>query len=376
MKPIQVHTIEDLRSRMNFIAGLLQCTDLHVYAYAQWPKSYMLTDNRDRVVSTHGLAEGIPFIREKANHSKTTSFRMLGCGTVLYETKAEPKLRYVLYNTFTEDSGDEYQYLVCRKQDAFKLLRMAHRLHKLSHDTAHPPVLEDGVLDDFVQNTVGFISKAREIEKFGVRIKRGIILDGPPGNGKTMLCRYIQRLCAQRDISYGTVTSAEMDAAYERKELGDLFSEFDITFFDDIDVAYMDRTRGRANMACSLLTAMDGMQDSQHAVRIFTTNELVGDLDEAFTRPGRIDKCITLNKPDQTLRRRLVATVWPKEITDHINVDHVIERSEGFSFAELESVRTFLVTNHVLGNGQWDLEKALGELAKRRSEKKANKAGF
>ena len=71
----------------------------------------------------------------------------------------------------------------------------------------------------------------------------------------------------------------------------------------------MDRGKGNGKMACSLLTAMDGMSEGGHLVRIFTTNESVEELDPAFTRPGRIDRCITLDKPDQDLRRQLIQTL-------------------------------------------------------------------
>jgi ATP-dependent 26S proteasome regulatory subunit len=244
------------------------------------------------------------------------------------------------------------------------------RLNKKASEKTKPPILMDGVLEEVVENTVGFLLRSKEIESYGVTVKRGIILDGEPGNGKTMMCRYIQKLCSQNNISWGVVTSADIDGAYEDKELDSLFRMYTVTFFDDIDVGYMDRKRGNGKMACSLLTAMDGMNTEGHLVRIFTTNEPVGELDAAFTRPGRIDKAITLTRPDADLRRKLVQQVWPKEIQDAINIDELIERSEGYSFAELEAIRTFLVTNKIFADNGWDLDEAFDEFDSRRAEKK------
>ena len=242
------------------------------------------------------------------------------------------------------------------------------RLNKLANKNDKAPLLPPGVLDDVVKNTIGFLKNSKKIEKYGVKIKRGIILDGPPGNGKTMICRYIQKLCSQNSIRWGVVTSADIDKAYHDRNLSDLFQSYTVTFFDDIDVAYMDRTRGNGKMACSLLTAMDGITESEHLVRIFTTNESVESLDPVFTRPGRIDRCITISKPSAELRRRLVLEVWPKEISENIDVDFTVEQSNDFSFAELEAIRTFLVTNKVLGDGTWDVDRAFEEFDERKKE--------
>jgi len=121
---------------------------------------------------------------------------------------------------------------------------------------------------------------------------------------------------------------------------------------------------------------MDGMNESGHLVRIFTTNEEVKDLDKAFTRPGRIDKFMTIRKPTQDMVRRLIDT-WPKEIQENINIDTAVEMSNGFSFAEVEAIRTFLVGNKVLGDGTWDLDSAFEEFNERREEDKERRGvGF
>jgi hypothetical protein len=262
-----------------------------------------------------------------------------------------------------------------RKHNFMKLWRAAVQLNKLANQNACPPVLADGLLEEVVKNTVGFLKKAKRIEEYGVKIKRGILLMGDPGNGKTMLCRYIQKLCSQNGIDWGVITSADIDTAYGEKSLNDLFRQYTVSFFDDIDIQYMDRTKGNGKMACSLLTAMDGMLDSGHLVRIFTTNEEVKDLDKAFTRPGRIDKLITLKKPTESLRRKLITT-WPEEIRNNISVEDCIQKSHDFSFAELEAIRTFLVTNKILGDDSWNLDLAFREFHCRREDDPVKGVGF
>jgi len=75
------------------------------------------------------------------------------------------------------------------------------------------------------------------------------------------------------------------------------------------------------------------------------------------------------------MRHKLIQT-WPQEIKDNIDVAMLLEESEDFSFAELEAIRTFLVTNKILGDGNWSLETALEEYHSRSAENKKLGVGF
>jgi|GEM_PF-4241880 hypothetical protein len=345
--------------------------DLKVMDYEWFPQEYMNSKFRDKMLTVQGVLPELPFIQKRRFQGPGST----GYGMFLVQNYLDSELKYVLY-TVAAPGGWDATFLVVPKGKLYQLKRNAIALNKMASHKLNPPVLEEGLLEDVVQNTVGFLLRAKDIEKYGVKIKRGIILDGHPGNGKTMLCRYIQKLCSQNSIRWGTVTSADIDQAYADKELNSLFSRYPVTFFDDIDVGYMDRKKGNGKMACSLLTAMDGMNESGHLVRIFTTNEEVKDLDKAFTRPGRIDKFMTIRKPTQDMVRRLIDT-WPKEIQENINIDTAVEMSNGFSFAEVEAIRTFLVGNKVLGDGTWDLDSAFEEFNERREEDKERRGvGF
>lgn len=358
--------LSELRQQLPRIAHMIgsKSDDVALLDWNNWPREYMWTDDRDIVIGREGSFENLPFIMKGRSQRVASK----GYGVLLYENRLDPSIKYAIW-VMRGPNYDE-SYIIVPKKDLFKLRRNAVRLNKMASKDNEAPILPDGVLEKMVQNTVGFLLKSRQIEKFGVKIKRGIILDGEPGNGKTMLCRYIQKLCTQNNINWGVVTSSDIDGAYEDKALSDLFSMYTVTFFDDIDVAYMDRKKGNGKMACSLLTAMDGMSDKGHLVRIFTTNEPVSELDPAFTRPGRIDESITVEKPTRELREKLVSKVWPVELKAGIDTETLLDRTDDFSFAEMEAIRTLLVTNRIMGDGTWDLERAFREFHARRAEKK------
>jgi hypothetical protein len=346
------------------IAEELGCSidELHIMDHHAFPGKYMDTQFRDIPYKLDGFLDGLPFVQNRGTHVRGKP----GYGIAYYKSRLEPNLRYAAY--IQRGEWQDVIFLVIPKKQVFPLVRMGYKLTKAADVVKDAPILAEGVLENILNNTIGFLKHAKKIEKYGVKIKKGILLDGPPGNGKTMLCRYIQKLCTKRGYRWGVVTAADIDKAYADKELTPLFQQWTVTFFDDIDVSYLNRKEGAGKMACSLLTAMDGMFEGGHLVRIFTTNETLDKLDEAFVRPGRIDTITTLEKPDAVLRRRLVTTVWPKEIVDNIDVDDLINATEGFSFAEVEAIRTYLVTWKVVCNGDWDLERALDEFDARKKE--------
>ena len=361
-----------LKQQLPRIASLLDTDTDHIKIFEnQWyTQDYMKSEYRDPIIKSIGVYEGMPIIQKRRMQGK---YRV-GYGMFLHRNYLDHNLKFVTYIT-QDNEGMDQHYVICKVGDVFKLKRNAARLNRMCNEVKDAPILSEGILDEIVQNTVGFLLQSRHIEKYGVKIKRGLILDGPPGNGKTMACRYIQKLCTQHDISWGTLTSADIDQAYSEKSLDSLFQEYTVTFFDDIDISYLARDKGNGKMACSLLTAMDGLADDGHLIRIFTTNEPLDTLDKAFIRPGRIDKCITFNPPSEDLRKKLIAT-WPEEIRNNIDMEEILERSHDFSFAELEAIRTFLVTNKILGSEKWNLDRAFEEFFQRRPEKKRKGMGF
>lgn len=336
--------------------NLASHTELSVFEFTDLPMSYMNTDLRDRVIKTTGTISGVPFVQSKGSQSKG----VIGQGITYLRPRDNQGPDYAIFNCYTVQHWDT-RYIFVPKKDTFRFLRHVSRTSKLTCVENEMPILADGLLDEIVKNTVGFLLKSESIKRMGVRIRRGIILDGPPGNGKTMACRYIQKLCTQRGIRWGVITSSDIDAAYNNQSLSELMTKHTVSFFDDIDIGYMDRTKGNGKIACSLLTALDGMESTGHLVRIFTTNEKVKSLDKAFTRPGRIDRCITFEKPDASLRRKLVET-WPQEVLSNHNISDIVDKTNGCSFAELESVRTSIVTDLFLGNGKMTIDEAIDKL--------------
>jgi cell division protease FtsH len=352
----------DLKSILPSVAEALgvNVDDLEILNDGMVSCEYMMARKyQDRAIQKISFP-GLPFIQTRAMHAPASY--PCGCGVVIYEARNNPDLRYGFFET-AYNCNYSYRVFIVPKKSVFRLMRHANRLSQQISDKC-PPILEDGILQCIIDNTVGFLLHQKDIEQYGVKIRRGIILSGQPGNGKSMVCRWIQKICRDKNIDFGVIGGSEIERVFaEGHKLDDLFSRFPVTFFDDIDINYLNRRKGDGKIACAILSSMDGVFQSDHTVRIFTTNEDLIDIDEAFRRPGRIDRCFNLNPPNWKLRSRLVLERWPSEILEYLEgkMDTLLNKSEGFSFAEMESIRSLLVTNKLMGTGKWDLNLAFKE---------------
>ena len=85
-------------------------------------------------------------------------------------------------------------------------------------------------------------------------------------------------------------------------------------------------------------------------------------------RPGRIDKTIQISKPHGNLRKRFIES-WHKDIINNVDVDFIVEKTESMSFAEIELIKTNLVSTY-LNTKKWDINNTLSSLGGKNFKKK------
>ena len=185
-----------------------------------------------------------------------------------------------------------YQFWAVPVEHHRRLYRFLRRLERSSMDVVAPIMRECDRLRLW-QETIGFLSHGRQkLQMYGVSQKRGILLLGTPGNGKTMACRWLLSQCHRRGLRWRSVSAQEYAGA---KELGDVRELFEldgpgIILFDDFDSALRDQEGHDADRT-TFLTELDGLYPREGVVYMFTSNARVTDLNPAFRRPGRIDTC-------------------------------------------------------------------------------------
>ncbi|MBM4070542.1 MAG: ATP-binding protein [Planctomycetes bacterium] len=256
-----------------------------------------------------------------------------------------------------------------------RLYRSALKALREIEPGGEPPILPDEQAQNLWKNSIGFLESdnLKRIRKYGGRARRGVLLTGPPGNGKTMACRWIWEECRRRNWEYRIITPNNYQQARRgcdaESAIRHLFSvqRRGVIFFDDMDLAIRDReTVSETEDQAVFLTALDGITIKEGVVYVFTTNCPLKLIDRAFKRPGRIDVALDFQPPTPELRMRLLMR-WHADIRAGIDLDLAVEDTAGYSFAEMEELRNLLIMR-CAETDKWDWGWALDQFAENRED--------
>ncbi len=160
-----------------------------------------------------------------------------------------------------------------------------------------------------LQEVVDFLHNPRKYTQIGAKLPKGALLVGPPGTGKTLLAKAVAGEAGVPFFSLAGSDFVEMFVGVGASRVRDLFKEAQkqapcIIFIDEIDAIGKSRdTRyggndEREQTLNQLLAEMDGFDTSKGLLILAATNRPEV-LDKALLRPGRFDRRIIVDKPDQ-----------------------------------------------------------------------------
>lgn len=194
------------------------------------------------------------------------------------------------------------------------------------------------------------MKKPAEFAKKGIRMPKGILLEGDPGNGKTL---FAKALAGEAKINFIPAKATDFESMFMAigpLKVKLLFKKARrrapcIVFIDEFDgIGTIRNYNGSAletentRIVTALLNELDGFEPSKGVLVIAATNSIKA-LDPALIRPGRFDAKLTVPYPDEAARRQLVEMYTRgKQPAAECTADVLAKLFNGYSCAKIESI--------------------------------------
>ena len=204
---------------------------------------------------------------------------------------------------------------------------------------------------DALREVVDFLHNPDKYTKIGAKMPKGVLLVGPPGTGKTLLAKAVAGEAKVPFFSISGSEFVEMFVGMGAAKVRDLFMQANekapcIVFIDEIDTIGKRRDSGvagggndeREQTLNQLLTEMDGFDGTKGVVILAATNRPES-LDKALLRPGRFDRRVPVELPDQRGRVAILKIYMNKvKHDDNIDLELIGRSTSGASGAELANI--------------------------------------
>jgi len=215
-------------------------------------------------------------------------------------------------------------------------------------------ILPDGVLDGIEQQVLGVARYAGRLRASGQHLKRGVLLHGAPGTGKTHTVRY---LLGQMDgvtavvLSGGALGRIREACSVARTLQPSVVVIEDVDLIGEERMPRMGPVIGHHPLLFQLLSEMDGLDSDVDVTFLLTTNRPEILEPALAARPGRVDLAAELPLPDASARRRLVRLYQGNVILDLADPEQVIERTEGVTASFIKELLRRAALNAADENG-------------------------
>ena len=199
-------------------------------------------------------------------------------------------------------------------------------------------VLDTDTKDQIFDDIVGFLNHEELYRKNNLPFKRGIILYGKPGCGKTLLGKVIAN---EIKSTFVWLTSAQVATATTIRSVFELARDLApcVLFFEDIDMYTVDRSYGVFNpLVGEMLAQMDGMEENNGIIVVATTNRLDAIEGALASRPSRFDRRFSLDEMnDETIERMVSTKLGNAKLLD-VTIPEIAQMLRGLNGSFIQEV--------------------------------------
>ena len=201
-----------------------------------------------------------------------------------------------------------------------------------------------------LEEIVDFLKDPSRYENAGAKIPKGVLLEGNPGTGKTLLAKAVAAEAGVPFLSASGSEFIEMFVGVGASRVRKLFEKAKenapcVVFIDEIDAVGRQRGAGiaggndeREQTLNQILTNMDGFDENSGIVVLAATNRL-DILDSALVRPGRFDRKIKVTLPDFEGRKKIANVHFRnKKLNKDVDFDELSSLTTGFSGADIANL--------------------------------------
>jgi hypothetical protein len=218
-------------------------------------------------------------------------------------------------------------------RDRAALLRFLDRPQLDRAELVLPPALLDGI----ERQVLGVARHAQRLLASGQHLKRGVLLHGAPGTGKSHTIRYL--LGQLPGVTVLVISGLALRWIAEACSVARLLQP-SVVVIEDVDLIAEERgpRMGHHPLLFQLLNEMDGLGEDVNVTFLLTTNRpelLEGAL---AARPGRVDHAAELPLPDEEARRKLIALYQGSLLLELSDPESVITRTEGVTASFLKEL--------------------------------------
>lgn len=182
--------------------------------------------------------------------------------------------------------------------------------------------------------------------KFRKKTGGGVLLYGPPGCGKTYMARATAGECRAKFITVHITDILDPYIGMSERNLKEMFDKAraqrpSVMFFDEIDAIGFNRSKSSSltrGLVDTFLHEMDGIDsDTDHLLIIGATN-MPWDVDNALKRPGRFDRLVFVEPPDEEARQHIFALQMHERYAEKLDTAKLAKATEFFSGADIANV--------------------------------------